>query len=522
MKLEHSDLLSLLDEQDIIILTETWKRNNDLKTINNNINFDEYSVCRQAVKAAKRGSGGISVFIKKYLSKFISYIKSDAEGIIWFKLSKFLIKQDRDIFLCGVYISPKTSTRHLLHDNDLYDKLYNDVLMYSEQGYCMICGDMNSRSGCLQDYIDYDDNGDINNVLYDRTCEPTRIQPRVSEDKIVNEYGKRLIDLCIANDLIIVNGRTEGDPTGSLTMYNHNGSSVVDYVICSRKILDSLDLKVGDINPLSDHCIIYTRLSLSTSQTTQLYPDITHMDSVYTTHIPYKWKSDAMEAFILNIASKHIQLQAFQKSLDSTCITKHIVNNTVTNLSHVLREASKTCANHMKPHRNTSINSNMPWHNEQCKSLRKDFTTARNKLKKYKTKDTHYASQKARNTYNRCCKVQKAKHDARMTALHIRQKHSNPRLFWRSIKPHVHLECPVTLTQFYTHFSDISNSNNSKLTSTPTPNYTHTVEQLDRSITKTPIYTGTETDTHAHCIPGRVAGRNDLSYIVNSGKTHCK
>ena len=40
MKLEHSDLLSLLDEQDIIILTETWKRNNDLKTINNNINFD--------------------------------------------------------------------------------------------------------------------------------------------------------------------------------------------------------------------------------------------------------------------------------------------------------------------------------------------------------------------------------------------------------------------------------------------------------------------------------------------------
>ena len=36
---------------------------------------------------------------------------------------------------------------------------------------------------------------------------------------------------------------------------------------------------------------------------------------------------------------------------------------------------------------------------------------------------------------------------------------------------------------------------------------------------KTLIYTGSETDTHAHCIPGRVAGRNDLSYIVNSGKT---
>ena len=36
-----------------------------------------------------------------------------------------------------------------------------------------------------------------------------------------------------------------------------------------------------------------------------------------------------------------------------------------------------------------------------------------------------------------------------------------------------------------------------------------------------PIHTGSETDTHAHCITGRVAGRNDLSYIINNGKTHC-
>ena len=46
--------------------------------------------------------------------------------------------------------------------------------------------------------------------------------------------------------------------------------------------------------------------------------------------------------------------------------------------------------------------------------------------------------------------------------------------------------------------------------------------EVSKCAIKTPIYTGTETDTHAHCIPGRVAGRNDLSYIVNNGKTHCK
>ena len=50
------------------------------------------------------------------------------------------------------------------------------------------------------------------------------------------------------------------------------------------------------------------------------------------------------------------------------------------------------------------------------------------------------------------------------------------------------------------------------------------INKLFLCVQSTPIYiyTGSETDTHVHCIPGRVAGRNDLSYIVNSGKTHCK
>ena len=58
----------------------------------------------------------------------------------------------------------------------------------------MICGDMNSRNGCLLDYIiEYDTNDDMNS---DRTCEPTNIKPRASEDNVVNEHGTILIDLC--------------------------------------------------------------------------------------------------------------------------------------------------------------------------------------------------------------------------------------------------------------------------------------------------------------------------------------
>ena len=38
-----------------------------------------------------------------------------------------------------------------------------------------------------------------------------------------------------------------------------------------------------------------------------------------------------------------------------------------------------------------------------------------------------------------------------------------------------------------------------------------------------PIHTDSQPDTNAHCIPGRVAGRNNLTYIVSKQwETHCK
>ena len=36
-----------------------------------------------------------------------------------------------------------------------------------------------------------------------------------------------------------------------------------------------------------------------------------------------------------------------------------------------------------------------------------------------------------------------------------------------------------------------------------------------------PIHTGSETDTHARCIPGRVAGRIDLQLYIKAWETHC-
>ena len=82
--------------------------------------------------------------------------------------------------------------------------------------------------------------------------------------KKIDSRGKDLIDLCISNQLRIVNGRVLGDTFGNFTCYTSHGASTVDYVLVSEGILDHiLYLKINDFVPcLSDcHCLIQWSIS---------------------------------------------------------------------------------------------------------------------------------------------------------------------------------------------------------------------------------------------------------------------
>ena len=407
-KLEHSDFLTLLYEHNIVFLTETWKRDDNTKLLYNNVDFIEYNVCRKAVKTAKRNSGGITVLIRKELEKYIEHIKSYSDGIVWFKLFKEHLKTDRDIYLCCAHIPPKNSSRHLLNDENIFDILYDDILKYNELGNCIIYGDMNSRCGALFDYIDITiDSEDIECMIYGADT-GNKVMPRSSEDTIVNEYGRKLIDMCISHDLLIVNGRAISDPKGSYTCYTHNGSSLVDYVICSRDIIDWIDLRVEDINPLSDHCILTTNISLNTPMIyKRTTPDTAPTCNIHT-HIPYRWKQNFREEYETNIESiaAKTQLHNIYDALHDEQITQHVINRSVMQLSDVIRDASKKCTQHVKPTRQTK-NIDMPWHDIECKTYRNTFMRAKSNLKKHKNTDTLNAVQDARTTYSKCCRVKK-------------------------------------------------------------------------------------------------------------------
>ena len=55
-----------------------------------------------------------------------------------------------------------------------------------------------------------------------------------SQDKKINEYGRKLVNLCISSNLRIINGRLGMDrDIGKYNCIKKNGSSVVDYILCS-------------------------------------------------------------------------------------------------------------------------------------------------------------------------------------------------------------------------------------------------------------------------------------------------
>ena len=116
----------------------------------------------------------------------------------------------------------------------------------------MITGDFNARTGTLLDYINDDSTSYIPLYSFDK------FYPRHSQ---IKTYGKKLIGLCIASKLRIVNGRL--DSTGGFTCFTPRGNSVVDYLIVSESLFTIIShFEVGNPSMHSDHCPLLVNLKI--------------------------------------------------------------------------------------------------------------------------------------------------------------------------------------------------------------------------------------------------------------------
>ena len=136
-----------------------------------------------------------------------------------------------DVHFCLTYIPPEKSKLYsditLLEKFDFFDCISENIRYYSYIGYIYLCGDFNSRTGCLSVTVE-----DMGLDRYFDLPEPDEelmsIPVRRSFHLMVSGFGHKLISLCKEYDLKIVNGRLE---PGRVTYMFSCGSSLVEYFI---------------------------------------------------------------------------------------------------------------------------------------------------------------------------------------------------------------------------------------------------------------------------------------------------
>ena len=152
------------------------------------------------------------------------------------------------VFIINTYIPPSNSKGNKNCSAKHFDTLHRAVSNIREHhaGSILLCGDLNARIGCYQEFADHKFTANIlpctsGSDIFSRV---TVIQPgvpistkRACMDTGTNTHKKPFLELLGAHDLLTLNGRTIGDSLGRYTCFKWNGNSVVDYIAVSSDLL---------------------------------------------------------------------------------------------------------------------------------------------------------------------------------------------------------------------------------------------------------------------------------------------
>ena len=238
----YPDFGELISHYDIFCVSETKLDDLDL------INLPGYSFVSQVRKQRYlRKSGGIGVFVRNCLFKHVSLVESDSDYILWFKLNKSVFKTEEDLHFGAVYVPPSDSRFNTAEELSVFDVEISNMCIAHK--YVHLIGDFNARvadqtgitnvDSFLSKHFEFDDSllehFEMSDV-FDKNNHISR--QRRSRNSVLNHEGKVLLDVCKANNLIILNGRCGSDKSsGELTFRN---ISVIDYSITTPNLIRKL------------------------------------------------------------------------------------------------------------------------------------------------------------------------------------------------------------------------------------------------------------------------------------------
>ena len=267
------------------------------------------------LKSKSVQGGGIVILIKECFVNFVTSENCIFDTIVWLKIKKGVIRKDKDVYIACVYIPPARSNYYKQYNCDVFDELENSIEFYTPLGEVMIVGDTNSRTGVLDDFVRNDSvHHTVRNRLSDifNYVQDTELVGRRNPDLNTNCYGSKLLSLCKATNLRILNGRHINGYANDFTYCGANGMSVIDYLILPTSLFPTVrQFIVSNLTTFSDHAFLHIQIQTLRNMDNNSDNDLQDREGVeYEQQDKFKWNDNYKQqcAECLRLNSDRIQL----------------------------------------------------------------------------------------------------------------------------------------------------------------------------------------------------------------------
>jgi len=286
-------------------------------------------------------------------------------------------------------------------------------------------GDLNSRIGVKQDYIEdsVDNIPDMDWYVADKFC-----TPRNTRDKETNTYGKSLLELCIENNMHVLNGRCGDDTEGQFTFINERGCSCIDYVICSSDMFNWIKDFSVDTCDTSCHFPVLCSFKLDKQSRSS-----TGNTEQFDTAVKYKWSPEIRNQ-MANTLSKNMCQDMIATTVDM-CSGSANINTITAHVSRIYETATNGFKCKQRPERKNAKNKKTQpkWWDSECEQMKREKYK---KLDVFRLTNDQHALEEYRNVRKRFKSVCKLKEEKlqECTRQQLLDACNKPNEFWKCIK----------------------------------------------------------------------------------------
>ncbi|XP_071128788.1 uncharacterized protein [Mytilus edulis] len=326
------------------------------------------------------------------------------------------------------YVPPANSSYTKKLDFDIIDQIEKDIVSYKSKGDILFCGDLNARTSTEEDYIAQDSSRYL--PLFESYKPDNQIRFRKNCDETLDSRGKEIIDLCISNQMRVVNGRCMGDLLGHFTCFNTHGKSTVDYLIANERLFNQiLYFRVSEfVSTFSDcHCKISWEI-LAKYQITE-----TQSNNLHAAPVNFRWTEDSPLKFQQALLSPDNQQKISSFLINDSDCSSEDINKKAQDLCDIFLSAAKISLVTPKKNKKGS-RPQKKWFDSDLFKMRKNVISLGKIYSRYPKdpviKGRYY---KYFRIYNKCRKVKYKQFINSMLQKLDTLRVENPKQYWKLI-----------------------------------------------------------------------------------------